>query len=146
MELALALTLRVYHVVPDAILVEVIRYRCTLYRLYRRAYAERLSGLGAPISLDIGSHSPIHIRGAFLDLQIDFSGGTLTAFGPPKLVSPYDAMSIFAKRDVAARALLPINLSLLSERLVTEALRAPVIRTGPRRSKGRGSTPLARTR
>jgi hypothetical protein len=33
MELTLALTLRVYHVVPDALLVEIIRYRRTLYPL-----------------------------------------------------------------------------------------------------------------
>jgi hypothetical protein len=67
-----------------------------------------------------------------LDLQINFSGGKLTSFGPPKLVSSFDALAVFAERDVAARALLPINLSLLSERLVSAALRAPRIRTGPR--------------
>lgn len=146
MELALAMTLRVYHVVPDAILLEIIRYRRTLYRHYRRAYADRLSGLGAPISDDVGGHSPICVRGVFLDLQINFSGGTLTAFGPPRLVSPYEALSIFAERHIATRALLPINLSLLSERLIAEALRAPVIRTGPRRVKRRGSTSLSRLR
>jgi hypothetical protein len=146
MELALALTLRVYHVVPDAILLEIIRYRRTLYRHYRQAYADRLSGLGTPVRVEVSGHPPISVRGVFLDLQINFSGGALTAFGPPTLVSPYDAMSIFAEGDIAARALLPINVSLLSERLVAEALRAPLIRTGPRRSKGRGSKSLSRVR
>src|SRR6266700_3936827 len=52
MELALALTLRVYHVVPDSVLAEIIRYRMSLYRHYRRAYAERCTGLGAPLAVE----------------------------------------------------------------------------------------------
>ncbi len=146
MELALALTLRVYHVVPDAILTEIIRYRRTLYRHYHRAYADRDSGLGAPVEVQVTGHRSITVRGAFLDLQINFSGGTLTAFGPPKLLSPFEALSIFAERDVAARALLPINLSLLAERLVYLAIQAPLIRTGLRRSKGRGSQARSKKR
>ena len=136
MELALVLTLRVYHVVPDSILVEIIRYRRTLYRYYRRAYADR--ELGVRISVEASRHVPIEVRGLFLDLQIDFSGGILTSFGPPKLLSPFDALTAFAERDIAAKAMLPINISLLSERLVSMALRAPVIRTGPQPSSKHG--------
>ncbi len=131
MELALALTLRVYHVVPDSILMEIVRHRRGLNRLYRRAYAERCTGLGAALTIKTGS-GLIHIRGAFLDLNINFSGGKLASFGPPKLLSPFEALTLFVERDVAARALLPINLSLLSERLVSTALIAPTINTGPR--------------
>ena len=50
MELALALTLRVYYVVPDSVLVGIIQYRRSLYGHYRRAYAERCTGKGAPIA------------------------------------------------------------------------------------------------
>ena len=132
MELALALTLRVYHVVPDSVLAEIIRYRTRLDRHYRRAYAERCSGVGTPITVEGADHSPIHLRGVFLDLQVNFSGGKLVKFGPPKTLSPFEALAVFAERDVAARALLPINLSLLSERLVLTALHAPKIRRGPR--------------
>jgi hypothetical protein len=123
MELALALTLRVYHVVPDSILAEIVRHRTSLYRYYRRAYAERCTGLGAPITVVSSGHAPIHMRGVFLDLKINFSGGTLTSFGPSEAISPFEAFGIFADRDLAARALLPINLSLLSERLVSATLR-----------------------
>ena len=131
MELALVLTLRVYHVVPDSVLAEVIRSRTNLYRYYRRAYSERSTGIGAAIVLEAANRRPICVRGVFLDLQIDFAGGKLRSFGPPKLLSPFEALSVFVQRDVAARALLPINLSMLSERLVSSALRAPVIRRGP---------------
>lgn len=132
MELALVLSLRVYHVVPDAVLVEIIRCRHNLYRHYRRAYTDRCSGLGAPITIHADDRASIHMRGAFLDLQMSFSGGKLVNLGPPKLLSSFEALTVFAERDLAARAFLPINLSSLSERLVSTALRAPVIRTGPR--------------
>jgi hypothetical protein len=136
MELALVLTLRVYHVVPDSILAEMVRYRRTLYRYYHRAYADR--ELTARVSVETSRRSPIEVRGIFLDLQINFSGGVLTDFGPPKLLSPFEGLAAFAERDIAARAMLPINLSLLSERLVSKVLQAPVIRTGPRPSGKHG--------
>ena len=132
MELALTLTLRVYHVVPDSVLLEIIRYRKRLYWHYGRAYAERCAGRGEPITLETKSCPPIRMRGVFLDLQLNFSGGQLVRFGPPKSLSPYQAVSVFAARDLAARALLPIGLSLLSERVVALSLRAPLIRRGPR--------------
>jgi hypothetical protein len=132
MELALALTLRVYHAVPDSVLTGILQYRASLYRHYRRAYAERWIGIGAPIAVQAVGHVPIRMRGAFVDLQINFSGGKLVKFGPPKLLSPFEALTAFAERDIAARAFLPINLSLLSERLISTALRAPLIRRGPR--------------
>jgi hypothetical protein len=132
MELALVLTLRVYYFVPDSVLSGIVRYRTSLCRHYRRAYAERCTGIGAPVVVKAAGYFPLHMRGTFLDLQINFSGGKLVQFGPPKLLSQFEALTIFARRDVAARALLPINLSLLSERLVATALRAPAIRRGTR--------------
>ena len=75
MELALILTVRVYHVVPDSVLHEIIRHRSSLYHLYRRAYAERRIGLGAPVVVATTGHRPIRVRGMFLDLQINCSGG-----------------------------------------------------------------------
>ncbi len=132
MELALTLTARVYYFVPDTVLAEIIGHRRILYRYYRRAYLDRQSGIGTPITFSAPDHAPIIARGAFLDLRIDFSGGVLTRFGPPTLLSPYQALSLFIDHDIATRSLLPINLSLLAERLIATAARAPAIRTGPR--------------
>jgi hypothetical protein len=134
MELALVLTLRVYYVVPDSLLVKIIRHRRSLYRHYRRAYAERSSGHGAPITIRASGHVNMRMHGVFLDLQMNFSGGKLGKFGPPRLLSPFDALVVFAERDVAARALLPINLSRLSAELVLTALRAPKITRGRRKA------------
>jgi hypothetical protein len=132
MELALVLTLRVYYFVPDSVLSEIVRRRTSLYHHYRRAYAERREGIGAPVVVKAPGRPPIHVRGMFLDLEMNFSGGKLVKFGPPKPLPPFEALTVFARRDVAARALLPINLSLLAERLVAAALRAPPIRRGAR--------------
>jgi predicted RNA methylase len=76
--------------------------------------------------------TPALMRGVFLDLQMNFSGGKLVRFGPPRVLSASEAVAIFAERDLAARAFLPLNLSLLSERVIALSLRAPLIRRGPR--------------
>ena len=127
MELALALTLRVYHVVPDSALAEIIRYRKSLNRYYKRAYTQRSSGIGVPIIVSTKGRAPIVMRGVFLDLQMNFSGGRLVSFGPPRLLSPFETIKMFYERDLAARAFLPINLSLLSEKVVALALNARMI-------------------
>ena len=134
MELALALTLRVYNVVPDSVLVGIIRYRKSLRIHYRRAYAERCSGRGAPVVFETEGWPPIHLRGVFLDLQLESSGGRLTKLGPPRTLSPYEAVSSFTERDLTTPTLLPIGLSLLAERLVALSFRVPSIRRGPRQS------------
>jgi hypothetical protein len=76
LELALALTLRVYQVIPDTVLTGIIRHRTTLYRHYRQAYTERRTGLGAPVLIGSADKGTISLRGVFLDAGINFSGGT----------------------------------------------------------------------
>src|SRR5262249_16446793 len=95
MELALVLSLRIYHVVPDSILHQVSQHRQQLRRFYRKAYAQRPSGTGSPITCTIASSKPIEIRGWFLDLGIKFSGGQLVKFGPAKLLSPAEIVIHF---------------------------------------------------
>lgn len=131
MELALVLSLRVYYVVPDVVLAEVIRHRQRLQTYYRRAYAERCDGIGAPVTVQVDGPSAFEMWGAYLDLRMTFSGGTMSGFGPPQLVSPSEALRIFAARNIGAGAFLPVNLSSLAERLVATALQAPKIKRGP---------------
>jgi hypothetical protein len=152
MELALVLSLRVYHVVPDSLLVKIARHRKLLYRHYETAFHERSSGLGAPVTFNVTGSSPVRIRGVFLDLRLDFAGGTLVSFGPPTLLSPVEAVAAFADSKSVARALIPINLSLLSEQVVAASRSAPPIRRGPKSDRvdsnrqGRQPGTLPRTR
>jgi hypothetical protein len=131
MELAVVLSLRVYHVVPDAVLRGVTRYRSQLHQIYRRAYVQRRSGAGRSTIVKRNDGKPIELRGLFLDLGIKFSGGHLVRFGPPKLVSSTEALALFSESTISDQTFLPMNLSRLSEQVVVLAQLAPTIRSGP---------------
>lgn len=156
MELALTLSLRVYHVVPDSLLRGIVQYRNRLDQFYRRAYSQRENGPGQAIAIKIEGCDPIVFRGVYLDLNVRFSGGKLVRFGPPKLLSTLDALQRFSQGTSLAKPLIPISLSGLSERIVSIALQAPSIRSGPPRrdsqekrrpvSQGNGRTTQKRVR
>jgi len=112
MELAMTLSLRVYHVIPDAVLRGIVRYRRRLYQFYRRAYAQRRHGTGRPILIRIKGHNPIEFRGLFLDLNIEFAGGHLVRFGPPKLLSSTETLARFSEGTSSGRAFMPLSLSV----------------------------------
>jgi hypothetical protein len=131
MELAIVLSLRVYHVIPDSVLKGIVHRRNELRKLYERAYQQRRSGAGSPLVVKAKNHVPVELRGLFLDLNIKFSGGRLLRFGPPRLLSPIEALDRFGEGALAAQTFLPMNLSLLSEKIVALALAAPRIRSGP---------------
>jgi len=63
MELALACRLRAYHAVPDSALRQLVRHRTRLRRLFRQAYEQRLSGLGAPIKIKSDRYGSVYLRG-----------------------------------------------------------------------------------
>lgn len=131
MELSLALTLRVYGTLPDAVMDGLVRFRHDLYALYRRAYIEYKTGLGTPVRIVAKGRAGFDLSGVYLDLRIRFSGGRLIAFGPPHPLSPFEALRVYAKRDTPDRAHLPLNLSSLAIELVENASIAPPIRRGP---------------
>ncbi len=137
MELAVALSLRVYHVVPDSVLRGIVRYRDQLNGFYRRAYAQRCRGAGRPVVIRAEGNRPIVFRGLFLDLNIEFSGGRLLCFGPPKLLSAIEALQRFSQSTEPARPLIPMSLSILAEKIISLALQAPEIHSGPRARRAR---------
>lgn len=131
MELCLALTLRVYGVLPDAVLVGLIRFRRELYELYRRAYLEYATGLGAPVQVTAKGRAEFVMSGVYLDLRIRLGGWRIIEFGPPRAISPFEALRVYSKLDTPGRAHLPFNLSTLAIALVECAETAPNIRRGP---------------
>jgi hypothetical protein len=131
MELAVTLALRVYHVVPDSVLKEIIRNRTLLRRFYCRAYEERQFGKGGPVPVMTPKGARIELRGRFLDLGIKFSSGHLVRFGPPRLLTPAAALALSARRMLSAETFLPLGLSAIAEQVVALALVAPLIRRGP---------------
>jgi hypothetical protein len=131
MELSLALFLRVYGWLPDAILSGLIQFRQELYPIYRQAYLQSLVGEGYAIRVSGSDRATFRMTGLYLDLQIHYSGGQLVEFGPPRALTPFEALRELAAADAPARNNVPVNLSLLAARLVDCAARAPRIRRGP---------------
>jgi hypothetical protein len=131
MELCLALSLRVYGAIPDRILAGIIEFREELYALYRRAYIEFATGLGAPIRVTAKGRTEFEMSGVYLDLRIRFGGGRALEFGPPRAVSPFEALRAYARLDTPGRAHLPFNLSTLAIDLVECAETAPDVHPGP---------------
>jgi hypothetical protein len=131
MELALALTLRVYGRLPDSVLEGLLKSRHELYALYRRPYLEHTTGLGAPVRVAAKGRTGFDLSDVYLDFRIRFSGGRLVGFGPPHLLSPFEALRVYAKRDMPDRAHLPLDLSSLAIELVESARIAPRLRRGP---------------
>jgi hypothetical protein len=133
MELGLALAMRFYLAIPDAVLREIVRWRPQLRHLYRQAFSERDSGRGAPLRFGQAT-DPFEIHGTYLDLQMKFAGGQLVRFGPPRLLTPADAVRCFADPDLASRAAMPLPISMLSAEIARLAAAAPRIRPGARAS------------
>ena len=131
MELSLALTLRIYGTLPDPILEGLVRFRHSLYALYRRAYLEYATGMGAPVQVTAKGRAVFEMSGVYLDLHIRFGGGRALEFRPPRLLSPFEALRVFSKLDTPGRAHLPLNLSSLAIALVEYAEAAPPLRRGP---------------
>jgi hypothetical protein len=131
MELCLALTLRIYGILPDPVLAGLVQSRHELHAFYRRAYLEYTTGLGAPVQVTAKNRSPFEMSGTYLDLHIRFGGGRAFEFGPPRLLSPFEALRVFARLDTPGRAHLPLNLSSLAIRMVECAETAPSLRRGP---------------
>jgi hypothetical protein len=75
-----------------------------------------------------GKHLPID--GLFLDLNIRYLAGQMTEFGPPKVMSPFEAIATFARAEVPGRSYLPLNVTAVAELIVERSRVVPSIRRG----------------
>jgi hypothetical protein len=128
MDLAVALHLRVYGTLPDAVAEGLIAARDTLHRCYRRAYLEHASGLGARVEISAQGRRPVAASGVWVDLRLRYAGGRCLGFGPPRLLSPFEAVHVWISAEGPVRTQQPFNLSELTVRVVAAALRCPPMR------------------
>jgi hypothetical protein len=128
MELTVALLLRVYGTLPDTVVAGLRNFRNDLRPIYRQAYFDttRRTFPLARVSESGGNRTAI--SGLFLDLNIRYSAGQLIEFGPPKAVSPFEAVTIFAHAEVPSRSYLPLNVTAVAEMIVGRSRRLPSIR------------------
>jgi hypothetical protein len=130
MELTVALLLRVYGTLPDTVVAGLRNFRDDLRPIYRQAYLDSLhrNYPAARVSTPYGGR--IMIEGLFLDLNIRYSAGHMTEFGPPRAISPFEAVSAFARPPIPARPHLPLNVTAVAEMIVGQSRVAPSIRRG----------------
>lgn len=139
MELAIALLLRVYGILPDQVVVGLRNFRSRLYPIYRQAYAHAHDSAVQSVHLRTSTGETIVLRGFYLDLNIRHERGRTITFGPPRTVSADDAIRSYAGADEPARPYLPLNLSSIAERILLQAPNAP--RVTRRRKRRRRKTP-----
>jgi hypothetical protein len=149
MELSVVLSFRVYGILPDLVVGGLIRFRHRLYAAYRKAYLESDTGTGAPIVVvPEGVERRFTMRGVYLDLQLAYSVGQysasqLVSIGPPRSLTPFEALEWFATAASPARAHPPLNLSEIAVTLADLMERAPPIRRGPKPLSGRSTRAAA---
>lgn len=130
-ELALALTLRVYGTLPDAVVAGLINHRSELKEFYREALATSTRDHERGLRVLVKGHPYLYMHGSYLELDLRYSGGRLLEMGTPRLVTPYEALRLFTTTGVSDRTHLPLNLSALVRHVCEKAQSAPVIRRGP---------------
>ena len=127
MELAVALSLRVYGTLPDAIPSALKAHRKRLKTIYREA------GLGAKSKLwtsaAIEGSPKTEISGVYLQLGLAFEDGRYVKAGVPTALSAREAIGRFGDSDAADRSWLPLNISRIASQLIEAAGRAPPVRT-----------------
>ncbi|OCC05446.1 hypothetical protein BA190_08475 [Labrys sp. WJW] len=136
MELALALLLRVYGILPDAVVVGLQKFRGELRPIYHQAYKDIHSAHYANAFLVMAGAKRRSFGGLYLDLNLRYSGGQLIEFGPPRTLSPFEALCLYAQSESPARSYLPINLSSIAGMIVGQCQRIPTVRRGRTRRHG----------
>jgi hypothetical protein len=130
MELTVALLLRVYGTLPDVVTNGLRSFRSDLRPIYRQAYLDSLKSIYPPARVSSPQGQRLTVQGLFLDLNIRYSAGQVTQFGPPKALSPFEAIRVFAQSEIAARSYLPLNIAAVAE-MITERTRVtPTIPRG----------------
>lgn len=107
--------------------------RPKLRKIYRRAFLEAGSGLGAPIDVSSIDGRKISIGGLYLDfLSVARQGGMLTTTGP-RALDPWEALERFMGVYRGLHPRPPIRLSQLATEAVRLAEAAPEVKRGPKR-------------
>jgi hypothetical protein len=143
MELTIALLLRVYGTLPDAVVGGLRGFREKLCPIYRQAYAELVMHRQGRARVTAPRRICLTVDGLFLDLNIRYSAGRMLEFGPPKALSPFEAISTYAEAAVPARSYLPLNVTAVAANIVD---RTRVLPPRRRRASPTLSSSLAKHR
>ena len=132
MELSLALLLRVYGTLPDAVTTGLQKFRDQLRPIYHQAYLDLLSPRYPSASISMVGANRVLMSGLYLDLNLRYAAGQMVTFGPPRTLSPFEALCIYVQSEASARSYLPINISSLAGLVLARSKQVPAARRGRR--------------
>ena len=132
MELTVALALRAQAILPRDIVHLLVNHRERLRQIYRRAWTERDSGLGAAELIVPGKQDRFRLQGIYLDLRLMYVETGFLGYSAPTALGPGEAVVRMFTKNIGqhVRGLLP--LSELAEQVVDLAPGAPEFRRGRR--------------
>ena len=130
MELTLALLLRVYGTLPDVVTDGLRSFRADLRPIYRQAYRDSQKRIYPAARVSTPDGERLTVQGLFLDLNIRYSAKQAIRIGPPKALSPFEALSVFAHSEIAGRSYLPLNITAVAEMIAERTRQTPTIPRG----------------
>jgi len=130
MELAVALALRTQAILSRDIIEILAAQRTKLRPIYRKAYVEKDSGLGAPCEVKVTGMRPFNVTGVYVDLGLMYMETGFLLRGPLKALGPADAVERFGTAHMLQHVRGFFNLSEPAEDVVRLATNAPAIRRG----------------
>ena len=132
MELGVALALRTQGILSRHIVALLAQGRGMLRPLYRRAWLERDSGVGAPRQVSVEGSITSRISGAYLDLSLSYTSYGMLHATEPRLLNPANAFEYFMAHQTSLYARPPLPISQYAENIVRLAEGAPEIKRGRR--------------
>jgi hypothetical protein len=130
MELAVALALRAQAILPRDVVALLAERRAVLRRLYRRAYAERETGLGAQKVVKLPDQTSLPIAGVYLELRLEYTKSGALVSIEPELIDPLKALKRFMMQHRKVYPRPPLPISNIAADVVELATAAPEIRRG----------------
>jgi len=130
MEVVLALTLHRQAILKGDVVRFLVDMREELRPLFRRAWLERISGLGARVPVKVGTGKSFKASGVWLDLGLHYvPGGPLTTTGP-ELLGPKEAIKFVCTHHRQQHYRDPIRISDYANDVVRLASEVPEVRRG----------------
>ena len=114
-----------YGSLPDVVSNGLRSFRDDPRPIYRQAYLNSLKRVYPAARVSTADGERLTVQGLFLDLNIRYSAGQAIRFGPPKALSPFEALSVFAHSEIAGNRSLPLNITAVAQMITERARQTP---------------------
>jgi hypothetical protein len=130
MELTVALALRAQAILPRDVVNVLAQSRPRLRQIYRRAWTDRKSGLGAPEWIVPGKQPRFQLQGIYLDLRLMHVETGFFLHASPIALGPGQYIGRASTKNILQHMRDPLPISDMAEKIVELAAGAPEVRRG----------------